>query len=171
MNLKKLTNISRREKISVPPSRFFFFFSFPLSSFPFFLSSFRLFAFSFFIFLFLFSFPPLASFPQVGLPFPKSAAPVLPHFLLPWFVCFLFVCLFFLVTFSSILYFFFAKKHNFLLKNQYLGNPKILNQSQTLNIEWWLKKKVYSPLFWWWVLSKMRLWKINHCVNHVVPVK
>ena len=30
--------------------------------------------------------------------------------------------------------------------------------------------KVYFPLFWWWVLSKTRLWKINHCVNHAVPV-
>ena len=29
-------------------------------------------------------FPQFASFPQFGLLFPKSAAPVLPHFLLPW---------------------------------------------------------------------------------------
>ena len=50
---------------------FFFFLSFFLIS-PFF-SYFPL--FSFFLF---------ASFPQFGLPFPKSAAPVLPHFLLPW---------------------------------------------------------------------------------------
>ena len=52
--------------------------------------------FSLFLFFFLpffFSFPSsfphfffsqFASFPQFGLPFPKSAAPVLPHFLLPW---------------------------------------------------------------------------------------
>ena len=32
-------------------------------------------------------------------------------------------------------------------------------------------EKVYFPLFWWCVLSKMRLWKINHCVNHAVPVQ
>ena len=30
--------------------------------------------------------------------------------------------------------------------------------------------KVYFPLFWWWVLSKMRLWKIKHCVDHAVQV-
>ena len=61
------------------------------SSFLFFPSSF---SFSFIFFLipicsFIFPHFPLffsqfASFPQFGLPFPKSAAPVLPHFLLPW---------------------------------------------------------------------------------------
>ena len=30
--------------------------------------------------------------------------------------------------------------------------------------------KIYFPLFWWWVLSKMRLWKINYCVNQAMPV-
>ena len=52
-------------------------FSFPL----FFLIS----LFSRFSFLtFFFSFSHFVSFPQISLPFPKSAAPVLPHFLLPW---------------------------------------------------------------------------------------
>ena len=51
---------------------FLFFVSFPFCPlFPFF--------FSFFFLLF----SKFASFPQFGLPFPKSAAPVLPHFLLP----------------------------------------------------------------------------------------
>ena len=44
--------------------------------------------FPFVPFVFYFPFFPcfsqFASFPQFGLPFPKSAAPVLPHFLLPW---------------------------------------------------------------------------------------
>ena len=58
----------------------------------------RLFLYSLFLFFFLssFPFPPyfplsfsfsqLASFPQCVLPFPKSAAPVLPHFLLPCYI-------------------------------------------------------------------------------------
>ena len=59
--------------------------SFPLPLL--FLSPFSLFSFcSFFLSLFssFFSCSQVASFPQYGLPFPKSAAPVLPHFLLPW---------------------------------------------------------------------------------------
>ena len=69
---------------------FFFFFFFLLSSFfpvsllfppPFFF----LISPSFLLFL-IFSFSQFASFPQFGLPFPKSAAPVLPHFLLPWLI-------------------------------------------------------------------------------------
>ena len=64
-------------------------FSFPLSPlFPFLFFphfSFFLFFFLFFLFLFFsfFPFSQFVSFPQFSLPFPKSAAPVLPHFLLP----------------------------------------------------------------------------------------
>ena len=57
----------------------FLFISFYLSSF--FLISHLLFFFPYFPLFFFFS--QFASFPQFGLPFPKSAAPVLPHFLLP----------------------------------------------------------------------------------------
>ena len=49
------------------------------------------------VFLLLFSFflpfSQFLSFPQFSLPFPKSAAPVLPHFLLPWHSCHVYVCI------------------------------------------------------------------------------
>ena len=40
----------------------------------------------FFPYIPLFYFSQFAPFPQFCLPFPKSAAPVLPHFLLPWVI-------------------------------------------------------------------------------------
>ena len=52
---------------------------FPSSSFSF--PLFFLISLSYFLFFSLFS--QFSSFPQFGLPFPKSVAPVLPHFLLP----------------------------------------------------------------------------------------
>ena len=66
------------------PRRLYLSFFLPLL-FPFLFFSSFLFCplFSVLIFLF-FSFSQFASFPQFSLPFPKSAAPVLPHFLLPW---------------------------------------------------------------------------------------
>ena len=60
--------------LSFPSSSSFTFHLFP--HFPF-----VLFFFPYFPLFFFFS--QFASFPQFGLPFPKSAAPVLPHFLLP----------------------------------------------------------------------------------------
>ena len=65
-------------------SSFLFFpssYSFTFSSF-FLISHLPFFFFPYFSLFFFFS--QFASFPQFGLPFPKSAAPVLPHFLLPW---------------------------------------------------------------------------------------
>ena len=58
---------------------------FPSSSFSFlFFPHFPFVHFFFFPIFLFFLFSQFASFPQSGLPFPKSAAPVLPHFLLPW---------------------------------------------------------------------------------------
>ena len=64
----------RHLSVSFPlPLLFPFIFFFLISHFSFFLS----------LFSSLFSFFQFASFPQFGLPFPESAAPVLPHSLLP----------------------------------------------------------------------------------------
>ena len=73
-NLKNI--LSSSSFLFFPSSFSFSFHLFP--HFPFVLLSFP-------IFLFFFFFSQFALFPQFGLPFPKSAAPVLPHFLLPCF--------------------------------------------------------------------------------------
>ena len=69
-------------KNMLPSSSFLFFPS--SNSFTFHLfSSFLICLFFLSLFFSFFFFSQFASFPQFGLPFPESAAPVLPHFLLP----------------------------------------------------------------------------------------